>query len=263
LESSLRNPRNMQLRQTSFGGYSRWKAAGIHFLCSALIAVAVIAVMLLLWYPAPYFSAMGGVGLVALIAGVDVVLGPLITLVIFNTQKKSLKFDLACVVFVQVAALAYGVHTMFQARPVFNVFNDNRFDVVVAADINAEEHVKVTNAVFKSIPLTGPRMAAMNAIESAESVRILSSGTDPRAFTQHYVDYEARAKFAARASKLISTLQATNPSSAAEIKTFLSSKGIDEGKIGYLPIYTRNKDMTMIVMRDTGAIVGMVPVPPN
>ena len=82
--------------------FSRWKAAGIHLAISVSIALVVVVFMFFLWYPTPYFQAMGGGGLLLLVTGVDVVLGPLITLVIFNTQKKSLKFDLMCVAIVQV-----------------------------------------------------------------------------------------------------------------------------------------------------------------
>ena len=87
--------------------FSRWAAAGLHLLISVLIALIVVAAMFFLWYPTPYFQAMGGGGLLMLVTGVDVVLGPLITLIIFNTKKKSLKFDLTCVAIVQMVAMEH------------------------------------------------------------------------------------------------------------------------------------------------------------
>lgn len=243
---------------------SRWQASGLHLAISVGVAALVVAAMLLLWFPAPYFEAMGGSGLLYLIVGIDVVLGPLITLIIFDTKKKSLKLDLACVVFVQVVALAYGVSTMFLARPVYTVFNRDRFDVVVSADIDAAEHAKVTNPLFKFVPITGPKFAALvSPNDKRELERVIFSGTDLRAMTQHYVAYDLQASLAGAESKTVSKLKSVNPASAVEVERFLSTKGIEEGKVGYLPVYTRNKDMTMIVMRDTGAIVGMVPVAPN
>ena len=88
---------------------NRWKAAAIHLSLSALIAATVVTVMLLVWYPPPHFHAMGGEGLLKVLVGVDVTLGPLLTLIIFNPKKKSLRFDLSVIAALQVAALAYGV----------------------------------------------------------------------------------------------------------------------------------------------------------
>ncbi len=245
-------------------GLSRWQAAGIHLLLSLLMALAVVAAMLLLWYPTPYFQAMGGGGLLALVVGVDVVLGPLITLIIFNTKKKSLKFDLACVALVQMIALGYGVATMFQARPIYTVFNKDRFDVIIAADVDAKEHAKVTNDLFKTFPLDGPKIAALvTPADANEIARILVSGIESRAFTQYYVPYADEAKRAGAASKTVAELSKAKPESASAVKEFLAAKNVDESRIGYLPIYTRNNDMTMIVERATGVIVGIVSVAPN
>jgi hypothetical protein len=74
---------------------SRWKASSIHLALSATIAVSVLALMLLLWYAPPFFSALGGYHLLLILLGVDVSLGPLITLIIFNPKKdrKALTFD--------------------------------------------------------------------------------------------------------------------------------------------------------------------------
>jgi hypothetical protein len=59
-------------------------------------------------------------------------LGPLITLIIFDTKKPRLKYDLATIAVLQVAALAYGSYIMFEARPVYTVFVGNQFQTVPA-----------------------------------------------------------------------------------------------------------------------------------
>jgi hypothetical protein len=243
--------------------FSRWKAAGIHLAISVAIALAVIAAMFFLWYPSPYFQAMGGGGLLMLVAGVDVVLGPLITLIIFNTKKKSLKFDLMCVAIVQIVALAYGVSTMFQARPVYTVFNNDRFDVIIAADIGEKERAKVTDATFKSVSLIGPQVVAMAMPNDMKEIqRMLESGIDSRAFSQYYVAYDSKAKEAATAAKPLTQIQKTNPAAAEKLKAFLTTKALDESKVGFLPLYTRNEDMTVVVDKETGKILAIAPVSP-
>jgi hypothetical protein len=244
-------------------GFSRWKASGIHLMFSIFIAFAVVAVMLLLWYPSPYFEAMGGGGLLMLVTSVDVVLGPLITLIIFNTQKKSLKFDLMCIAIVQLAALAYGVSTMFNARPVFTVFDKDRFQVIIGADISETESAKVTNQAFKALSLTGPVIAAIEPpTDFNEIQRILISGVESRAFTQYYVDYGKQAKKAGAASKTLSQVQKVNQTGAEKLKVFLAGNKLDESKVGFLPLYTRNIDMTMVLDRETGNILTIAPVEP-
>ena len=240
---------------------SRWRAAAIHFALSLVVGLAVVALMMLIWFPAPYFEAMGGGGLLLLIVGVDVVLGPLITLIIFDTKKKSLKFDLSCVAIVQLLALAYGVSMMFMARPVYTVFNTNRFDVVIAADIDATERAKVVLLEFKSLPLYGPQVVAMEQPNDMnEARRMIESGIDTRAFSQHYRPYVASARAAGSASKSLAAVKALKPEVAKRLSAFIAEKSLDESKVGFLPLYTRNQDMTVVLDRETGVILALAPV---
>ena len=243
--------------------FSRWTAAGLHLLISIVIAVLVVLVMVFLWYPIPYFGALDAAGLLVLVTSVDVVLGPLITLIIFNVKKKSLKFDLSCIAAVQMIALVYGVITMFQARPVYTVFNNDRFDVVVAADSDASERQKVKDIAFKTLPLTGPQIVAIDIpTDTQEIQRMLISGIDSRAFSQYYVAYDSKAKEAAAASKPFAEWQKTHTATAEKLKAFLATKAIDEIKAGFLPLYTRNEDMTVVLDRDTGKILAIAPIAP-
>jgi hypothetical protein len=243
---------------------SRWRAASLHLLISILVALVVVGVTLFVWYPLPYFYGLDGFGLLMLLVSVDVVIGPLITLVIFNPAKKSLKFDLAVVAALQLVALAYGVHTMFQARPVYAVFNENRFDVVIDADISAAEQAKATNPRFQRVSLLEPELVAMDPPkDSNEVMRIMNSGINSRAFPQHYVPYEDRAKEAAKAAKPLHLLAVSKPESAAKVREFIAQKSIEEAKIGWLPFYTRANDMTIVLEKETGKIVGIVPVAPE
>src|SRR4051812_10341267 len=110
--------------------YTRWQAAPVHLLMSAVIAALVFSTMLLLWYPQPYFTAAGGLTLLLLLVGVDVFIGPMLTVVVFDPQKKRLKLDLIIIVVLQLAALVYGAWVMFSARPVYVAFAGDRFELV-------------------------------------------------------------------------------------------------------------------------------------
>lgn len=103
------------------------------------IILALLGLMHWVWYPAPYFEINGGWHVWRILAGVDVVLGPLLTLIIFKSDKPSLKFDLSCIVLMQLAALMYGGMIIYQQRPAFVVFGTDRFTTVTAADIEFDK----------------------------------------------------------------------------------------------------------------------------
>ena len=145
---------------------NRWKASLIHLGISAAIGVTVVTLMLVIWYPRPYFSAMGGASLILLLIGVDVV------------------------------------------------------------------------------------MQAMNGGPDLANLPDLYSPYD-----------EGRAEAAQRARPLAELIK-RQPGDTATIRTFLADAGKTEDAVGYLPMKARNKDMTVIVDKKTGDVVGIVPVYP-
>lgn len=115
---------------------TRIKAALGHLLLSALIFSAVIAILIFVWYPTPHFTASGGWQGLKIAAGVDLVLGPLLTLIIFDIAKsrKKLVGDLVVIVLLQFTALAWGINTIYSQRPVAIVFWEQDFISVPAAE---------------------------------------------------------------------------------------------------------------------------------
>lgn len=241
---------------------SRIRASLVHLAISTIIATAVVCLMVFLWYPPPYFQAMGGGMLLLLMVGVDIVIGPLITLIIFDQKKKSLKFDLAVIGILQLSALMYGASIMFQARPVFIGYYKDRFDVITPARIPSGELARVGDSEYKTISLTGPKQIAVNLPNDVEERnRIMfhpQAAADYLAFPQHYVPYQEKAKDAGAASKPLATLRKKNPQIEAELNSLLKEKGMDEAKAGYLPLNTKSNDMAVILEKETGKILGMI-----
>ncbi len=97
---------------------SRWKAVAIHFSISLVAFALVLAVILVAWYPGILFSVDGGWTGLRIVAGVDLVLGPLLTLVVFKTGKPGLKFDLSCIAIAQSVCMAIGIWIVYNERPV-------------------------------------------------------------------------------------------------------------------------------------------------
>ena len=59
---------------------SRWKASGLHLLISVGVAILTGSLIYFVWYPPPYFDVAGGSTLMLVIMGVDIVIGPFLTL---------------------------------------------------------------------------------------------------------------------------------------------------------------------------------------
>lgn len=245
---------------------NRWKASAIHLGISAAIGVSVVVLMLALWYPQHYFAAMGGDTLIMLLIGVDVVIGPLITLIIFDPRKKSLRFDLAVIALLQLAALVYGCNVMFKARPVYNVFVVDRFEVIAANAVDEESREKA-KPPFNSLSLTGPKIAgAREPADPKRQADILMSasagGMDISNFPDLFVPYEDIKAVAAQKAKPLAELAKRQPQDAPVIKSFVSASGRAEDAIGFVPMKARNQDMAVVVDRKRGDIVGIMPVNP-
>ena len=246
---------------------SRWKAAGIHFALCAFIATALVLVMYELWYPPPYFALMGGAGLVLLIVGCDVVLGPLITLIIFKSGKKGLTFDLSVIAFLQAVALSYGAYMMFVARPVFTVFAVDRFEVVAANDIRPSELARASSPQFAKLSLTGPRVVGAlpptNPGErNALTLNAINGGEDVKDLPRLYVPYETVASAAARRALPLRMLEIEEPSSHDAISKAIDGTTVPLNKLGYLPLKGRFREMSMIVDTTNGRIVASVDARP-
>jgi hypothetical protein len=87
---------------------SRWKAFFLHFGISILVLSTIALLLALTWYPPTYIQSVGGLGLIFILAGVDVTLGPLLTLVVWNVKKPSLRFDMAVIILLQMLGIGYG-----------------------------------------------------------------------------------------------------------------------------------------------------------
>lgn len=213
-----------------FDGVSRWRAAGMHLGISAAIGLVAVAVMLLAWYPGEYFRISGGSVLVLIMVGVDVGLGPLITLIIFDPAKRQrLVYDLAVIAAVQLAALVYGAYIMFEARPAYAVFVVDRFDVVNVVDLDAAKRARATDPRFRDLPWFGPRLAVSRPPTDPEARRELmmaaAQGVDLMLEPKYWVPYaEGRDLVLARARSL-DAFRSIAPDNAAAIDRALAELG--------------------------------------
>jgi hypothetical protein len=248
--------------------FTRVQAALVHLGISALVAATIVAVMLLIWYPRPYFAAAGGGTLLMLLIGVDVVLGPLLTFVVFDPAKKSLVYDLAVIVMLQIAALIYGVHVMASARPAFIVYLRGTFDVVSANDVVTEGMAQAPLPEFQSVPLTGPRLAAARVpVDPGVQLRIgmeaAAGGPDLTAYSRYYIPYATASREAAASGKPLADLAQASPENSAAVAKLAASSGKSVAELVYLPLRTRSVQMSIILDKANGDVLGVLPLEPR
>jgi hypothetical protein len=249
-----------------FKNVSRYKAASVHLIISAAIAILVLSAMLVLWYPGTYFSAMGGKLLVVLIVGVDVIIGPMITLIIFDTRKKELIYDLAVVAALQLAALFYGTHIMYNARPVFTVFTGQQFAVVVAAEIDPKDLAKARFEQFRSFSLTGPRLVATEPPTSQDELSNLAFvglfGAGIQHLPKYYVPYSDKRNEILKASLPLSKLKLQDKDKKA-LDDYLSRSGHKKEELRYLPVTTRKNTVLTTIVDNKGDVLDMLDIEPG
>jgi hypothetical protein len=240
---------------------SRYKAAGIHLLLSVFVVLSVLAVMFLLWYPEKYFTIMGGRTLITLIGFVDVFLGPLLTLVVFNTNKKNLAFDLSVIGALQVAALAYGAYVMFESRPVFTVFNKDKFQISAVVDITAKELAAAKNPQWNHYSLTGPELVAIGKPDVNDKKAILfaqQESDDAYRYPKLYDSYANHINEVIRSGKPLSNLSSISAKNESTVSEFINRKNRSENDFLYLPISSELSQMSAIVDAKTGEFIEII-----
>ncbi len=134
---------------------SRWKAFGIHLLISSVILLVLLAIIMWVWFPGILFSVDGGWAGLRIVIGVDLVLGPLLTLVVFNTSKPELKYDLAAIAVFQFACMAAGMWIVYSERPLALVL---AHDTVYSLATQEFEDFEKDLAILEAFPGSFPKL---------------------------------------------------------------------------------------------------------
>ncbi|ANH69859.1 TfpX/TfpZ family type IV pilin accessory protein [Mitsuaria sp. 7] len=243
----------------------RLRASSLHFIFTLIVAAAVAAAVFLLWYPWPYSEVSGGVGLFLLIVGVDVVLGPLITLVVFDPRKSrgELWRDMSVVVVLQLAGLVFGAHTMFIARPVALVLEIDRFRAVIAASVVEQELSKAPESL-RVLSISGPRLVNTREVKTEEKMDAVFAafgGADLGMRPSFWQEWDERGRSQAlKVGKPLAALLARHPEQAEALRTAISRTGKPTEQLLYIPLIARQYDWSVLIDKSTGDPVGFAPV---
>lgn len=244
------------------------KACLIHSVISIQMVLAAAVLVLGLWFPHPYRDLAGGHHLFWLLVGVDAVCGPLLTFILFNPGKprRELLTDMGLVVCLQVAALMYGLHTAYVARPLFLVHEVDRFRVITSGDFGdapVDAAIAKLDASLRPRLLHGPATVGIrNPRDSKERqdvmVESVLGGRDYAQRPDFYVPYDAAyaSKALARARPLRAFV-ARYPATTGTVTEILSTRNVDMADALFLPVL--HKQDWIAVLDSSAHILGFVP----
>lgn len=243
----------------------KFRAAGIHL--SVSLAVAALAAWLVfgLWYPYPYREISGGRELFMLVTAVDVVLGPLMTLVVYNRTKSRREklLDFSVIGALQIAALCYGLWTVAQSRPVHMVFGYDRFLVAHAADIERGSLERAPPGL-RTLPWTGPTPISLRPLVGQEKFDVVMAelgGVPAAVRPELWQSYEADRDGVLKAAKPAAELTQRFPAQSADIERVLKGTGRRTEGLGYVPLQGRKEQFwTVIIDRQSAEVLAFLPL---
>ena len=243
------------------------RASGIHAAISLVLAAAVGALVFGVWFAYPYRDLAGGQHLFWIIVGVDVVCGPLLTLVLFNPRKsrRELTLDLSLVALIQLGALVYGLYSLSLARPVVLAFEVDRFVAVAPADIDRNDLPHALPA-YQRLSWTGPVLVGTrlpkDGPEMLASVELSLRGIEPSARPSWWQPYDQSVPDIRQRMKAVTSLRGKlSPSALQALDASVKKSGIALERLHYLPMTSAKKlDDWVVLLDDNAQIVGYAPV---
>jgi hypothetical protein len=240
---------------------NRFYAFLTHLLLSGLVAAMTVIMVFFVWYPDPLDKAIGVTDIFLLLLAVDIIIGPIMTFVVYKPDKPGLKFDLFIIVILQMAALSYGMTTVFAGRPVFIVFNQDRFDIVRPVEIDVDSAKKAELADNQSAKTSWfyPRwIAAVAPTDRKRAEEIMFSAIDGGAdwpqLPELYVPLEQVNELMLKKAKPLSTLRPLDKKNVL--------LGIQDNQVKWLPLRSKYQDMSVLIDSNTAAVIKVVDINP-
>lgn len=236
-----------------------------HALISLLVAGLSALFVFALLYPPPYDALLSIGSIFLLLLSVDVVCGPLLTLLLASPIKplRERYLDFSLVGLVQLAALFYGLHSVWMARPAVLAFETDRLVIVTANEVETEM-LPFAPAGLNQLPWWGllkvSTRGAKNDQEFLTSINLGLSGISPAMRPAWWLPWrDGRVGMGKRAKPVIELLE-RRPQDALTLQAAIVATGLPAQELRYLPLTSRRtKDWVALLDTDM-RMVGHAPV---
>lgn len=145
----------------------RWLAFGVQVLVSGSVLLVFYYAFLTRWFPTHLFEAEGGKLALMLIAGVDLVLGPGLTLIAAGPKKSKalVRQDIMSTSLLRAIALTLGIWFCWENRPAAVIWLDGAFYTMPWSAFDDEPNARAALANFQQHGLPYISIALPNAPE--------------------------------------------------------------------------------------------------
>jgi len=232
-----------------------------HLSISILLALIIIAWVFLIWYPQPLAQAVGVTHIFLMMVAIDVVLGPILGFFVYKEGKKTLKFDLSVIILIQLSALGYGLYSIAQGRPVWLVYNVDRFELVRNNEI-IDTNTQKVQAQFRNPSWFKPKFAAVQIAKNSEErsknmFEELLGGVSLAQRPERYVGLaQVKPQIQKRAQNL-NELEKYN--SKQQVKTVLKKYPSADA---WVPLKANAIDMVVLMNKNSAQVIKIVDLRP-
>jgi hypothetical protein len=245
---------------------TRWKASLIHLGLSAIVYVPLLYLIVFQWYPQPYFAVDGGWQGLRLISGVDLVLGPLLTLIVFKSGKPGLRRDLTLIGLLQVFALTWGISLVYEQRTAMVTFADGGFHT-----INIEQVYKaggqaptIAEQSSSTPPYAFVRMPVDRRERQDVRLKALFSGTTTHLLGERYEMLgEKNLKEVLKSGVHIGIYPAVSEQNRENLERFLARHGGSTQDYAFFPLFCRYQTLMLALRRTDGSVVDTLEINPE
>lgn len=243
---------------------AKLRAFGIHVAISAVVFAAVIAYVVSMWFPPPYFWIDGGLAMIALAAAVDLVAGPTLTFLFYRPGRRDNAFNLMTIAFIQVAALGWGVQVLHTQRPLYAVYVGGPVQQFFPVTEGMLEHSRRPRDELDRLSSERPGLVFVPLASNEEQARgMLMSGMmggpSLLASTQLWMAIEGKALDAVAAGgRPLDAMRAKAPDADAKVNAFLAAHGGTFEDYAFVPLLGRYRSALLGLDRKTGRLAGVV-----
>jgi len=238
----------------------KFKYVSAHLAASIFVATCAACIVFMFWYPYPLNTAVGVTYIFLMMLGIDMVLGPFLSWLVYKEGKKSLKFDLTIIILIQVLALGFGLYKIAEGRPVWIVFNVDRFELVKNNEVLIQDIAKVSEP-FRQNSYLKPKFAATQFASDAKTrtsdlVNKILNGVSIAQRPERYIPLEKAKNQLLKRSQPLSLLNKYN--TRQQVRQILSQ--YPDAKT-YLPLSATKQDMT-VLLNHQGEVIKIVDLRP-
>jgi hypothetical protein len=244
----------------------RLKAFSLHLLGSATALTLILGSLYVGWYRWPGWRLADAATVVVVLIGVDLVIGPLLTLVIAskNKSRRELTRDIGIIVFVQVCALIYGSTQLWTGRPLYYAFSENVLQMVQAYDIDTQESEfgRQQNPELAPHWYSGPRWIwAPLPSDPEERQKILSAAIagadDVISMPRYFKRWEQGLPSLRAQLKKVDDVAYFAPGQKKKLKERMRSAGYSADELDSIPLTGRGKPLLAVFDLANMKIIGI------